>query len=100
VVEFNKNTIQCPTCKKYFIKKSKRTIYCSKYCKDKFKKRDYQKSHGRVRSALNNGTRTKPINCEICDEKKRLCAHHPDYGDPLEILWVCYSCHGKIHAKN
>jgi hypothetical protein len=25
--------------------------------------------------------------------------HHPDYDKPLEVVWVCRSCHLDIHAE-
>lgn len=34
--------------------------------------------------------------CCGCQETQ---AHHKDYSKPLEIIWVCRSCHQKIHAK-
>ncbi|KKK88108.1 hypothetical protein LCGC14_2746510 [marine sediment metagenome] len=99
MVNLAENIIQCPTCKKYFIRKSNRAIYCSRLCKDSVRDRPYQKQHGRVRTALANGTYKKPELCNKCNKKKRLCAHHPDYGDPLMIEWICYSCHGIIHTE-
>ena len=26
-------------------------------------------------------------------------AHHEDYTKPLEIIWLCSSCHGLLHAR-
>ena len=34
--------------------------------------------------------------CVICGEAKAH-KHHPDYNKPLEVVWVCVSCHQKIH---
>jgi len=36
--------------------------------------------------------------CEICG-KLPTHAHHPDYNKPLEVKWVCRTCHGKIHRR-
>ena len=36
--------------------------------------------------------------CALCncpDVQK----HHPDYSKPLLIVWVCFKCHQKLHAK-
>ena len=98
VTRLSENIVQCPTCLGYFIRISKRAIYCSQLCKGRARKRPYQKHHRRIRTALENGIYVKPDRCNRCKKKKRLCAHHPDYGDSLMMEWVCYSCHSLIHA--
>ena len=37
--------------------------------------------------------------CEICDGAYTE-AHHHDYFKPLEVIWLCDSCHGMIHRKD
>ncbi len=46
------------------------------------------------------GEAIKPKNCSICDDDGggRIVGHHPDYDKPLEVVWVCSSCHRKIHS--
>lgn len=39
-----------------------------------------------------------PMPCEMCNEKK-VEMHHPDYSRPLDIVWLCASCHRHIHKK-
>jgi hypothetical protein len=39
------------------------------------------------------GHRQPPSACERCDQPKRLERHHPDYGQPLLIQWLCKPCH-------
>ncbi len=34
--------------------------------------------------------------CVIC-RNKIAEAHHQDYNKPLEIIWLCASCHKKLH---
>jgi len=35
--------------------------------------------------------------CEICKVNKATEKHHPDYAKPLEVMFLCLSCHKKIH---
>lgn len=36
--------------------------------------------------------------CAICGNKN-VHAHHENYNLPNVIIWLCVSCHGKIHRK-
>lgn len=40
----------------------------------------------------------KPMPCEVCG-KKEAEAHHDDYSKPLEIRWLCFECHRKVHGQ-
>lgn len=51
-----------------------------------------------LREALRKGQVTRPATCAICDKPKRVVAHHEDYSKPLEVEWLCYSCHGYKHV--
>jgi hypothetical protein len=40
--------------------------------------------------------------CEKCGIEDRcapLYRHHPDYADPLNVVWLCAACHGEAHRK-
>ena len=50
-----------------------------------------------VRYAIKIGKIKRPKICEICKEKRKLVAHHKDYNFPFRIIWLCYSCHKKLH---
>ena len=39
----------------------------------------------------------KPKECSICGGEKRIVAHHKDYSRPLDVLWMCNSCHVNLH---
>lgn len=41
--------------------------------------------------------RLVPQPCEICDATKLIEAHHQDYTKPLDVNWLCVSCHRTIH---
>jgi hypothetical protein len=41
----------------------------------------------------------KKQNCTKCDSSKDLHAHHEDYTKPLEIIWLCRTCHFQRHKE-
>lgn len=50
-----------------------------------------------VRSAVKNGLIIK-TNCEVCNNPNTE-AHHKDYSKPLDVNWLCDSCHGKLKRR-
>ncbi len=43
----------------------------------------------------------KPAKCSMCNKKSDLIhGHHPDYDKPLEVIWCCPRCHGKLHRMD
>lgn len=53
-----------------------------------------------TQAAEDRGELIRPLLCETCNEEKRLLRHHRDYTKPLEITWLCYSCHRKEHNSS
>lgn len=54
-----------------------------------------------ARQAINDGLRDGRVTrmpCEVCGEA-RSEAHHPDYSRPLEVQWLCFKHHRKIHGQ-
>lgn len=55
----------------------------------------------KARNAVNNALRDGKIErtpCYFCGGVHRLQAHHEDYDHPLDVVWLCASCHGKLHT--
>jgi len=50
----------------------------------------------KLNTAVRAGIIIKPMKCEKCNGKHRLTAHHEDYSKPLEVIWLCYECHGEL----
>lgn len=54
-----------------------------------------------LRNAVASGRLVKPTQCEGCKmavpNARDLAGHHEDYGRPLDVQWLCRSCHGKRH---
>ena len=54
------------------------------------------KAQQAVHQAKQDGSLGAPDTCEKCGlETEKLEAHHPDYSKPLEVVWLCKSCHEK-----
>ncbi len=64
------------------------------------------KAQNLVNRAIARGDIT-PQPCEGCgaeaypthDGRRGVHAHHDDYSKPLNVRWLCYSCHGKEHRR-
>ena len=58
----------------------------------------------RARSAVGNAVRDgrlcKSSECETCGSTFAIHGHHDDYSKPLEVRWLCATCHHQWHAKN
>lgn len=76
---------------------------CSRYCcPGRLKPRpDEAKSkiraNGLVNMRIRRGRLNRPEQCQKCGKRGRIDAHHPDYGKPAEVQWLCRSCHMKTH---
>ncbi len=66
-----------------------------KVISDTTKERARQRTH----RALRKGIILKPARCERCNAKE-IQAHHPNYEQPLAVMWLCAKCHTKEHVAN
>ena len=54
----------------------------------------------KVNKAIRQGLLERPLRCDMCGRVQcRINAHHNDYNFPFDIIWVCSSCHKKIHLQ-
>lgn len=50
--------------------------------------------------AVRRGEIVSPGKCSRCGTTEgRICGHHEDYSKPLEVVWLCNSCHGARHGE-
>ena len=63
----------------------------------------YKKNRKKIiaRNMVNHNVRVgkliKPEHCSRCGDTRNIQGHHPDYNKPLEVLWLCSSCHSDEH---
>lgn len=68
------------------------------------KNSDKRAAHILMGNAVRRGEIIKPSHCQDCQTeclgKKELHGHHEDYTKPLDVIWLCVSCHYKRHRKH
>lgn len=64
-------------------------------------KKDYAKQMTRlaVFYAIRRGDLKKPVKCGQCHAKTLIFGHHDDYSKPLDVRWLCRSCHQAVHNE-
>lgn len=100
----------CPDCKnalpQFMFRNQEWNIngICNK-CARKEKRKKYNKEnpkkHGArqiVTIALRSGHLIKGL-CHVCSTSENIDAHHPDYENPLDVIWLCKKCHAKEHVN-
>ena len=55
------------------------------------------KAHSAVARAIKQGLLVR-CPCGRCGEQKSI-AHHEDYDQPLDVVWLCQPCHKKRHKE-
>lgn len=53
-------------------------------------------THNHVR----DGKLIPATSCSICGSTKKIEGHHDDYTKPLDVRWLCESCHKDWHKHN
>ncbi len=56
-----------------------------------------ERARGIIKNRLKSGKIIKSNYCSVCNKSENIQAHHDDYSKPLEVIWLCASCHGLLH---
>jgi len=60
--------------------------------------REKQRIHASVNHEIKMGRLVRGPCCQ-CGSEVNIDAHHHDYAKPLEVTWLCRSCHLKEHRS-
>lgn len=65
----------------------------------------YRRSHRKRITATNKANYAKRKGllvkraCERCGSTENIDSHHDDYDKPLDVRWLCRSCHKRLHGE-
>ena len=54
---------------------------------------DKTRAHSAFHYAVKTGRIARPAACSRCKTVGRVEGHHPDYAEPLQVIWLCRNCH-------
>lgn len=87
--------VYCKQCKNTWKKENGNRLY-ENVAENRKQNKDYQNkipSWWITNNAIRSGALVRPEVCSVCKTKTKVEAHHEDYTKPLEVVWVCKSCH-------
>ena len=59
-------------------------------------------AHVILGNAVRDGRVVKPTVCTNCGckpKRRNMHAHHEDYALPLDVIWICSTCHYETHKE-
>lgn len=78
--------------------KEKLAEYKAKYFPEyRTKNKEKIVARAALMSQIKSGGLVRPENCSICGIKCKPDGHHHNYSRPLDVTWLCRSCHQQIH---
>lgn len=74
----------------------------SKFYNSEKHKKWHKENKGKYKAqvfARNASRKTIKNKCATCNSVKSLETHHKDYENPLDVIVLCSTCHGKLHTE-
>lgn len=92
----------CTKCNNTRIKKYRKTKTGYKISYNALKRSikkypEKQLARNLLNKAVSVGKKSKPSVCGTCQQGGRIEGHHKDYSKPLDVTWLCTSCHANYH---
>ncbi len=56
------------------------------------------RAYSTVGNHIRSGQLIRPSECSQCGKTERVVAHHVDYERPLDVTWLCRTCHARVHG--
>ena len=89
----------------------KRAVKCRKSNKYKEAKNEYDRlyrkrfpersrARDKIKHAVCSGKLTRSTKCELCKNDGPTHGHHQDYSKPLDVIWLCPTCHISGHRNH
>jgi hypothetical protein len=60
---------------------------------------DKNLSRQKLQYAVRVGSLLRPKRCDQCKKIGKIGAHHRDYKQPLDVMWLCPRCHSLMHRQ-
>lgn len=57
----------------------------------------YEDAHNAVYRAIKSGELIRAKHCECCGAETKIEAHHNNYSNKLNVVWLCPACHRQYH---
>ena len=71
-------------------------VIMTRQCRWKKHHPEKNRAHNTVYRALKSGIIQRE-DCAVCGDPETE-AHHEDYSKPLDVIWLCSSCHKQVHS--
>ena len=80
-------------------KASSRKQQAKRLEQDRERERLKFRAYGAVHRAVKSGRLIRPDRCPRCGRGGNVQAHHNDYSKPLDVKWLCPTCHRVTHTR-